>query len=52
MKEKIETVLNRVRQDYMFMLVGRKKQDFEELLFQLDEEIRAILKEEENENSK
>ena len=52
MKSKIETVLNEIRQEYMFMLVGRKPKDFEELLFQLDERIRKILEEENNEYRK
>lgn len=46
MKAKIENVLNEIREKYFYMLVGRIPQNYEELLFQLDEKIREILKEE------
>lgn len=45
MKEKIEQVLNDIREKYMYMMLGKIEPDYEELLFQMDERIRKIIDE-------
>lgn len=52
MKEKIEKLLDNVRRKYIDMQFGKRPQNYEQLLLDLDEEIRKILSEDENENSK
>lgn len=46
LKKDIETILNDIREKYMYMMLGKIKLDYEELLFQLDERIRKILDDE------
>ena len=51
MKEKIEELLNNVRRKYIDMQFGKRPQNYEQLLLDLDEELRKILLEDENEDS-
>lgn len=46
MKEKISIILNNIRDRYFLMRTGKIQADYEELLFQMDEEIRKVLEEE------
>ena len=51
MKEKIEELLDNVRHKYIEMNIGARPKNCEQLLLDLDEELRKILLEDENENS-